>query len=114
MLSRWMIVGLALFVLVAAGAAGALIESSVVPHGQAVTFAGDRAGWYCSNGATIRCGSGDAQPYATLSKSAITVRVVSLRRACFKRLLRPSPDPTDPQMKPYYEYIYILKAVGAC
>jgi hypothetical protein len=109
-----MIVGLALSVLVGASAAGAVIEARVVPRGQAVTFAGDQVGWYCFNGAAISCSSGDAEPYATLSKSGIIVRVVSLKRGCVKRVLRPSPDPSDPQMKPYYEYTYTFKAIGGC
>jgi hypothetical protein len=111
---RWLLIALALFLLIGAGTAGAVIEATVVPRGQAVTFAGARAGWYCYNGATLSCRSGDAEPFALLSKNAINVRVVSLRRACVKRVIRPSPDPTDPQMKPYYEYTYTLKAVGAC
>ena len=70
--------------------------------------------WYCSNRTAISCTSGDAEPYVTLSKSAITVRVVSLRRPCAKRVLRPSPDPSDPAMKPYYEYTYTFRALGRC
>jgi hypothetical protein len=39
---------------------------------------------------------------------------VSLRRPCVKRVIQPSPDPTDPNMRPYYEYTYTFKAVGRC
>jgi hypothetical protein len=100
--------------LVAAGVAGAVLSNAVIPGGQAATFAGDRVNWYCANRAAISCTSGDAEPYVTLSKTAITVRVFSLRRACAKRVLQPSPDPTDPAMKPYYEYTYTFKAIGHC
>ena len=114
-MSRWLLIGLALLVALAgAGVAGAVLRDVVVPRGQAATFSGDRVHWYCANRAVIDCTSGDAEPYATLSKGAITVRVVSLRRPCAKRVLRPSPDPTDPAMKPYYEYTYTFKAIGRC
>jgi hypothetical protein len=109
-----MVIGLSVLLLLGGGTVGAVVTATVVPRGQAVTYAGDRAGWYCYNGATISCRSGDAEPFATLSKGVITVRVTSLRPACVKRVLRPSPDPTDPQMKPYYEYTYTLKAIGRC
>jgi hypothetical protein len=37
---------------------------------------------------------------------------LNLNRACVKRVLRPSPDPSDPHFKPYYEYIYTFKPFG--
>jgi hypothetical protein len=100
-----------------AGVAGAAIRDVVVPRGQTATFAGTH--WFCLNGGqyspnAISCGSGDAHPFVNLSKRAINVTVFSLRRPCAKRVLRPSPDPSDPQMRPYYEYIYTFKAIGKC
>ncbi len=117
---RWIVIGLALFALVVgAGAAGAVIEAIVVPRGQAVSFAGDQGLWSCLNGGpyspnVITCINGDASPYATLSKRGIIVRVYNGKRACVKRVLRPSPDPTDPQMQPYWEFIYTFKPFGGC
>jgi hypothetical protein len=109
---RIALIAVGVVALVAAGTAGAMIRDVLTPRGKAATFAGDRTYWYCFNGAAIRCGSGDAEPYVTLSKSGIVVRVFNLKRACVKRLLRPSPDPTDPAMKPYYEYIYTFRPFG--
>lgn len=112
---RWLLIGVAsLVTLAGAGVAGAVLQNVILPRGQAVTFAGDRVNWHCANGGAISCTSGDAEPYATLSKAAITIRVVGLRRPCAKRVLRPSPDPTDPAIKPYYEYTYTFKAIGRC
>jgi len=74
---RIVLTALVVLMLVAAGTAGAVIRNVVTPRGNAATFAGDRAHWYCFNGATIRCGSGDAEPYVTLSKTGIIVRVSS-------------------------------------
>jgi len=117
---RWIVIGLALFALVVgAGAAGAVIGAIVVPRGQAVSFAGDQGLWSCLNGGpyspnVITCINGDASPYATLSKRGIIVRVYNGKRACVKRVLRPSPDPTDPQMQPYWEFIYTFKPFGGC
>ena len=103
--------------LVSAGATGAVIGAIVVPRGQADTFAGDHGLWSCLNGGkfspnVVTCINGDARPYATLSKSGIIVRVFNGKRACVKRVLRPSPDPSDPNMKPYYEYVYTFKPFG--
>ena len=100
--------------LVAAGAAGAVVRDVVTPRGQSVGFAGDGGHWSCFNGRAISCMSGDAEPSATLSKSAILIRVVNLKPACMKRVLRPSPDPSDPNMRPYYEYIHTFKPFGSC
>jgi hypothetical protein len=112
---RWLVIGIvSLAALAASGIAGAVLRSVIVPRGQSAGFAGDRMNWICVNFAAINCISGDAEPYVVLSKSAITVRVVSLRRPCAKRVLRPSPDPTDPAMRPYYEYTYTFKALGRC
>jgi hypothetical protein len=119
-LTRRVFIGLALAVLlVSAGAAGAAIQALVVPRGQAVTFAGDQGLWNCLNGGryspnAITCINGDARPYAKLSKRGIVIRVFNLKRACVRRVLRPSPDPSDPQMRPYYEFIYTFKPFGGC
>ena len=53
-------------------------------------------------------------PYASLSTQAITVRVHTLRAACVRCIRRPSPDLSDPNMKPYWEFIYTMKALGGC
>jgi hypothetical protein len=98
----------------AAAGAGVAVRTVLVPRASSATFSADPVHWYCYDGSAISCTSGDALPYATLSHRAITIRVNSLRRACFRRVLRPSPDPSDPQMQPYYEYIYTFKAVGQC
>ena len=117
---RRIVTGLALLGLVlGAGSAGAIVEAIVVPRGHAVTFAGDRGLWSCLNGGKyspnlVTCINGDARPYATLSKQGIVVRVYNTKRACVKRVLRPSPDPSDPQMHAYWEFIYLFKPFGGC
>jgi hypothetical protein len=40
------------------------------------------------------------------------MRVYNLKKACVQRVLRPSPDPTDPNMKPYWEYVYTFRPSG--
>jgi hypothetical protein len=50
-------------------------------------------------GVVAQCIAGDAEPYASLNKSGLVVKVYNLKQACVRRVLRPSPDPTDPQMK---------------
>jgi hypothetical protein len=119
-MKRRLVTGIAFFALIAGvGAVGAVVGANVVPVGASSTFASDPNHWSCLNGGrlspkAITCISGDAEPYAKLSKAGIVVRVFNLKRACVKRVLRPSPDPTDPQMQPYYEYVYTFKPFGGC
>jgi hypothetical protein len=61
-------IGLVLSALIGSGVAGAVIRDAVIPRGQAATFAGDPIHWYCLNRPAVTCSSGDAEPYATLSK----------------------------------------------
>jgi hypothetical protein len=87
---------LVVVVLTAAGTAGAVIRDVVTPRGKAATFTRDHAHWYCFNGAAIRCGSGDAEPYVVLSKAAIVVPVSNLKRACVRRILGRRPTRAIP------------------
>lgn len=115
---RTIVIAIAVLVtLVGATAAGAIVGAVLIQRGQAANFASDQAHWNCLNGGrlspnAITCTSGDAEPYAQLSKRGIVVRVFNLQRACVKRVLRPSPDPSDPNTKPYYEYVYTFKPFG--
>jgi hypothetical protein len=119
LLTRKLLVGIIIGVAIGAAAtAVAARRDVVIPRGQGATFAGTGSQgmlpWSCFNRATLYCLSGDAHPNATLSKNAITIRVFALRRPCVRRVLRPSPDPTDPNFSPYYEFTYAFKAVGRC
>ncbi len=105
------VIALGLAVLIGAGVGSAATRTILVGRGNIAEFRGTK--WFCRNAApAVSCQSGDALPRATLGvdRRVVALRVNSLSRPCIRRILRPSPDPNDPAMKPYWEYLYTFKA----
>jgi hypothetical protein len=115
-MKRWTVIALSVsMVAVGAGIGGAATSTIVIGRGNTAEFRVRGGPWFCRNvGATVSCLSGDALPRATLGvdRTVVALRVNSLARPCISRIRRPSPDPTDPAMKPYWEYLYTFKAFG--
>jgi hypothetical protein len=85
--------------------------SVAIPHRKNAIFSGDRANWRCVNAdaTSIGCVSGKAEPYATLSKARVLIRIVSVRRPCVRRVYRAA---SRAGTKPYYLYIYTFGKFG--
>jgi hypothetical protein len=104
---------LAVALLVGVGIGGTAARTILFPRGSIAMFQGN--GWSCVNrGTPVTCQTGDAHPYVTVGvdRRVVALRVNSLRKPCVRRVLRPSPDPTDPLMRPYTEYLYTFRAFG--
>jgi len=114
-MTRWTLFAFGVVMLVAgAGIGSAATRTILVSRGQVAEFR-QPSGWSCFHqGRTVDCHSGDALPYATLGvdRRVTALRVNSLSMPCTRRVRRHSPDPSDPMMKPYWEYIYTFKAFG--
>jgi uncharacterized protein YfiM (DUF2279 family) len=101
--------------LVGAGAGGAAGRTIRIVRGNAAEFPVRSGDWICANrGTYVGCQGGDALPRASLGVDPVvaSLRVFSLDKPCIRRIHRPSPDPKDPQMRPYWEYVYTFKAFG--
>jgi hypothetical protein len=67
---------------------------------------------HCDRGHVRRRDEGDPVDDDVMAAVVPGHVTLNLNRACVKRVLRPSPDPSDPHFKPYYEYIYTFKPFG--